>query len=497
MVKRLIVGLDSSTQSTKAIAWSDTGELVAEGRADIPMDTSKKDCCEQNPDDWWEATCTAFKALTSQIDPSLIDGIAISNQRETVGFFDENLKSLHPAIVWLDSRSINEVEELAEAVGLDRLHEISGKPKDIIPSHSRILWFVKNHPEAVPKLFKILNVSSFLGMKLTGECSVSWPSADPTGVFDIEQMDWSPEILAAIGLDKSLFAKSVAPASLVGTVTKAAALQTGLKIGTKLYAGGGDGQCAGLGANAARKGRVYLNLGTAIVTGIWSETSNISNGWRTMTSPTGSGYFLEGVMRAGTYFMDWFVENYIDANADSSIHNKLQVDSEKLEIGTDGLLVCPYLSGCMNPFWNMEAKAAFYGVSPSHSSTHLYRGVMEGLTGDIVRTIFDMRDRGLYVDEIVAVGGGANSALWRKMIVDAAGIPLTISKSLEASALGAGMIAAVGANWFDEFDAAAQIMSASGETYYPDQANHKLWQPLLKRQLVFNQFCCSNDSELT
>ncbi|MEW7009781.1 xylulokinase [Lentilitoribacter sp. EG35] len=497
MVDRLIIGLDSSTQSTKAIAWSDTGELVAEGRADIPMNTPRKNHFEQTPEEWWKATCIALKALTDQIDSSLIDGIAISNQRETIGFFDKNLEPLHPAIVWLDSRSISEVEELTEKIGTDQLHKISGKPKDIIPSHSRILWFVKNHPAKIQNLYKVLNVSSYLGMKLTGECFVSWPSADPSGVFDIKQMDWSSEILDVIGLDKSRFAEPVAPASPIGEINEEAALQTGLKAGTKLYAGAGDGQCAGLGVNAARKGRVYLNLGTAVVTGVWSQTPNISNSWRTMTSPTSDGYFLEGVMRAGTYFMDWFVENYIDCNADNSTYSKLQADGETLPVGTDGLLVCPYLSGCMNPFWNMKAKAAFYGISPFHDSTHLYRGAMEGLTGDIARTIHDMRHQGLPADEIVAVGGGANSALWRKMIVDATGIPLTISKSLEASALGAGMIAAVGANWFDNFDTAAQTMSTNGETYHPDQADHELWQPLLERQLIFNTFCCSNESELT
>ena len=109
---RLVIGLDSSTQSTKAIAWSNTGELIAEGRADIPMAMPQKGYYEQNPEDWWSSACKALRALCTQIDTSLVDGLAISNQRETIGFFDEDLNAVYPAIVWLDNRSISEVHEL-------------------------------------------------------------------------------------------------------------------------------------------------------------------------------------------------------------------------------------------------------------------------------------------------------------------------------------------------------------------------------------------------
>ena len=105
---------------------------------------------------------------------------------------------------------------------------------------------------------------------------------------------WSGTVLDAIGVVSEQFAKPVAPGTLIGEILPQAVEQTGLPRGTHIYAGGGDGQCAALGVNALGKGRVYLNLGTAIVTGSWSETPQISQAWRTMTSPTGAGYILEG-----------------------------------------------------------------------------------------------------------------------------------------------------------------------------------------------------------
>lgn len=492
MKNRLVIGLDSSTQSTKAIAWSMGGELVAEGRADIPMSTPRPGNFEQEPDHWWAAACTALKALCAQIDSRLVDGLAISNQRETMGYFKHDLSPAHPAIVWLDNRSVAEVEELANMIGETRFHEITGKPKDVTPGHSRILWLKKNRPEVMLRAPKIYDVNAYLTFRLTGEAVTSWASADPSGVFNIEKKQWSSTVLVAIGVGADQFARTVAPGKLVGRILPRAAQQTGLPGGTNVYAGGGDGQCAALGVNALGKGRVYLNLGTAIVMGSWSQTTQISKAWRTLTSPTGTGFILEGVMRSGTFFIDWFVDNYVVKNADRATHEALQTAAQALPIGTDGLLVCPFLTGCMNPFWDMNARAAFFGVSSDHYGLHLYRGAMEALTGEIARTISVMRGKGLAINEIIAVGGGANSPLWRQMLVDATNLPMTLSKSLEASSLGAGMIAAVGAGWFDSFEQAAEVMSATGESFRANPVAHKDWQALLDRQQRFNDFCCHN-----
>ena len=91
MKNRLVIGLDSSTQSTKAIAWSAAGDMVAEGRADIPMSTPRRGYFEQDPNAWWAAACTALKEVCAQIDLTCVDGLAISNQRETMGYFNHDL----------------------------------------------------------------------------------------------------------------------------------------------------------------------------------------------------------------------------------------------------------------------------------------------------------------------------------------------------------------------------------------------------------------------
>ena len=477
----LVVGLDSSTQSTKAIAWTRGGEAVAEGRAPIPMAMPAPGFVEQDVEDWWRAACDALRALTSQVDPTRIAGLAISNQRETVAFVDDELKATRPAIVWLDERATEEIPLLTTAFGAERLHAISGKPPDVTPVVYRLSWLRRHEPAAL-EASRILDVHGFLSGRLTGRPTASWTSADPFGLFDIEAKSWSEAILTQLALSAEHFAELARPGTCIGEVTAEAARETGLAPGTAVFAAGGDGQCAGLGVDAVRPGLVYLNLGTAIITGAWSQTPRIGPSWRTMTSPTGDGYFLEGCQRAGAFFINWFVDTFAGGRNDPGVFARLEAAAAALPVGSEGVTVCPYLSGVMDPHWDPQARAGFLGLAAGHGIGHLYRASLEALTLETARCVAAMAEDGLAPERILAVGGGANSALWLRMIADATGLPIALSESLEASSLGAAMSAAVGLGWFDGFAAAAETMSRSGATVLPDASARAAWEALSIRQ---------------
>lgn len=482
MTGDLVVGLDSSTQSTKAIAWNREGHAVAEGRADIPMASPHPGWAEQDVADWWQAATTALNAVTAAVDPSRIAGLAISNQRETVAFVDDDLKAIRPAMVWLDERAMSEVEGFTKLIGKERLHTISGKPADVTPVVYRLAWMRRHAAEDLDRTAKLLDVHGFISGKLTGTATASWTSADPFGVFDIEAKRWSEPVLHALYLSADRFGPLAKPATAIGEVHEIAAAATGLRPGTPVYAAGGDGQCAGLGVDAVRPGIVYLNLGTAIITGAWAPTPQIDLAWRTMTSPTGDGYFLEGVQRAGAFFVNWFIDAFAGGRTDPRVFERLEAEAASLPVGAEGVVVCPYLSGCMDPHWDPAARASFQGLSSHHGVGHVYRACLEALTLESARCIQVMDRRGLAPNRIMAVGGGANSAFWCRMLADATGLPLTVSHSLEASALGAGISAAVGAGWYGGFADAAQAMCRDGATTDPDPAMFQAWQALSTRQ---------------
>ena len=485
-----VIGVDSSTQSTKAIAWDRQGGLLAEGRAPVAMTSPAPDHFEQEPEAWWRAAVAAIRQLGTRIDLGRARGLAISNQRETVGFVDAEGRSVHPAIVWLDGRAHREAEAFSRSFGAEAYLALTGKHADLTPAAYKIAWMRAHEPGRLDRAVHLVDVQGYLALCLTGTLATSWTAADPSGLYDIAGKAWSADVLGRLGLGVERMAPAHPPGTVLGHLHTAAAAETGLPDGLPVIAAGGDGQCAGLGVNAMRAGTCYLNLGTAIITGAWSEGPRTGPHWRTMISPTGKGYFLEGVMRAGTFFADWLVRTLRD-DAGPATFDALAEAAAALPLGSEGVTASPYLSGCMNPHWETRARAAFFGLGASHGPAHLYRATLEALTGEIARTIVAMRGEGVAIDRIVAVGGGAKSGLWRRMLADATGLALTVSPSPEASSLGAAMTAAVALGWHAGFAEAAAAMSGIGPTEAPDRAARAGWDRLMARQDRLNRFACA------
>lgn len=487
MSTALVIGLDSSTQSTKAIAWNESGDAVAIGRADIPMSNPRLDCFEQNPDDWWSACLDSLKGCVSQlksqgIESSAIQGLTITTQRETLGFFDKDGNPTYPAMLWLDERSRKQVEEFPKQFGAEEIHRITGRPPDMTPCLYRFLWLKENEPSIWNRTAHFLDVQAYLVQKLCGgNYRTGWFSADPMGIIDMQTHTWSQPLLDALELDEARLPDLHAPGSQLGTVTKANSELTGLPSGLAIYAGGGDGQCAGLGTNCTSSERAYINLGTAIVSGVWSPEYRYSRSWRTELAAQGEGYIYENCLRSGAFLLNWFVDQFVaHGKADAAVFDKLEQAASQLPIGSDGLLVQPYFSGVMDPHWDTSARGVIMGLSASHNETHIYRAILEAMTLDQVMSTEDMEtvlDHN--IEHYLAIGGGANSALWCQMLADAAGKPVLVSATIEASALGAGMIAAFGAGWFASIGEAAKCMSGNTTTVDPNPALFDRYRELL------------------
>ncbi|ESZ68112.1 xylulokinase [Mesorhizobium sp. L103C119B0] len=479
---RYVVGIDSSTQSVKAIAWTRDGLPAAEGRAPLDISLPRPLHAEQDADQWWVATRTALKAVTAAIDPASIDGVAISNQRETMVLVDEQNRPLAPATLWLDRRAQAMTQELSDVFGAETLHGISGKPVGVIPCLYRLAHMRRHTPELLDKAHLILDVNGFLLRHLTGTSHATWTSADPFGIFDIREKSWSRPLLDHLKIRKNQLPDVLAPGRQAGTIHASAAAETGLREGTPIFAAGGDGHCASLGVNAVRPGIVYLNLGTAVVSGVWAAQPELSRFWRTLISPTGEGYLLESCQRSGAFFLNWFIDNFAGGRSDQRVFAKLDEAAASIPVGSDGVSVCSYLVGCMDPHWDEDARATFTGMAPEHTTAHLYRACLEAITLEFARSLVAVRDKRLATERILAIGGGASNPVWLKMIADSTSIPVTLSLSNEASALGAGIYAAVGAGWYQSLQTAAEGMTRTAGEIEPDLSTASAWAALSARQ---------------
>jgi xylulokinase len=459
--KDVVVGIDSSTTATKAIAWGREGSVAGIGRSPIPLVSPGSNLYEQNPEDWWSSALAALWELLQQVPAARIAALAISNQRETFVPLDAKGVPVRPAIVWLDQRCGAEVDWLTGKVGADRIHRITGKPPDMAPVAYRIAWMLRAEPELFRSTAIFADVHAYLVWRLTGSFQTSWASADPLGLFDMQEKGWSADVMRALELRPEKLPRLAAPCTVVGTVSAAAAARTGLVPGTPVVAGGGDGQAAGLGVNALTPWRAYLNLGTAVVSGTYSKDYRTGAAWRTMGSCSGEGYYYETSLRAGTFLIEWFVRQVCQAaGEDKAIYQRLEAEAASVPIGSGGLLALPYWGAVMTPYWDPQARGCFVGFTGGHRIGHLYRSLLEGIALEqaLVSGMIE-EQTGIRIREFVAIGGGAASDLWCQIMADASGTTVRRSRTVEASSLGAAICAAVGTGWFASAADAAAAMA--------------------------------------
>lgn len=479
----LVLGIDSSTTSTKAIAWDSTGTAVAEGRAVLPLRDLGRGWMEQGVEDWWTGLGDALRDLFRQIDPARVAALSISNQRETVGFLDAAGAEVRPAILWLDERCRADIDLFGRKLPPERFRAITGKTPDPTPAVFSLHWLQRCEPENWRRTAHFVDVLGYLGWRLTGQRLTSWGSADPHGLMDLAGHRYSPEILAVLGLAEDRFFPMVRPGTVVGEVTAAAAAATGLRPGTLVVAGGGDGQASGLGAAILGAGRAYLNLGTAAVSGVWGAGFVTSHAFRTLTSLSGEGYIYELCVRTGAFLTDWSVRQLFGADpaADPGVYDRLEAEAATLGPGADGVLLLPYWSGTMAPFWDPDAGGAVVGLRTGHGRAHYWRAMLESVALDCAMGYAAIDElTGEPVRELLTMGGGARSRLMRQIVADSSGRTVLISSTLEASCLGAGMLAAAGAGWYATPVAAAQAMQGTvTATVEPNPRNLAAYAELL------------------
>jgi sugar (pentulose or hexulose) kinase len=485
----LVIGVDSSTTACKAIAWDRLGNLIAEGRASVETLSPEPTWYEHRAEDWWSALCQSLRSVVAQVGPERIAAMCITHQRETFVPVDENCQPLRNAPLWLDERARAEVAELDRRVGNQSIQQLTGKGPAKIQSLPKLLWLQHHEPDIVRRTYKFLDVHAFLVHHLTGRWLTSVASADPMGVVDMKRNAWAVELMRTLDLDPDRFVDLAPPGTVVGELTSLAAEATGLQAGLPIVAGAGDGQCAGLGANITGPGRVYLNLGTAMVSGAHTDQYVADPAFRTLCSPIAGAYITEEALGGGTFIVSWFVDRFAadlrNVNLTLSPEELLEAAASKVPPGSLGLMVVPYWNAVMPPYWDPHATGVTIGWTGAHRREHFYRAILEGIAfEERLATDAMQRATGNPINEFIVMGGGSRSALWCQIVADIVGKRVTRASTAEATTLGAGILAAAAAGWYPNVREAANAMTRTERSFEPNDATHAAYDRL------FNEVYC-------
>lgn len=480
----LVVAIDSSTQSTKAIIVDTAGTVWATAKRPIPLLTPAMDHYEHDPNLWWNtthATISEVLARLTQRDRDRIGAIGITHQRESFAAFKEDGTALSNGILWLDGRAVDEIAEF----GNSHIHQLSGKPAGVTPAIYKMAWVNKHHPEVFDKADRVVEVHAALTFHLTGHWLTSTAAADSLGLFDIRNRTWSSELLDIAGVKVEQMAHLVPPATSMGTLVKSLQDEWKLPAGVQIISGLGDGQAAGIGAAAVDPGVGYLNMGTAVNTGVESSGYIYNPAFRTHVSGIPNSYVMEVLQSSGSYLADWARGTFGDPNNPGKADiARDDAAAAAIAPGCDGLVTLPYWNAVQSPYWDATARGAMVGWRGTHTRAHLYRSVLESICFEMRRNLDYLESAsGEKITQLRIMGGGTRSEIWRQIMADVTGVPLTVCVADEVSALGAAALAMAGIDAHAghnpdgsaDVAASAKAMAQFGETIEPDTGKHETY----------------------
>jgi len=473
----MIISHDLGTTGDKATLVDETGAVVAAVTETYETDFGPRGKAEQDADAWWRAVCAATRRLGERHPGALgkVEGISFSGQMMGAVLLDGEGAPVRPAIIWADTRSVVQTSALIDAIGMEKGYAITGHRLNPTYSLSKVMWVRDNEPETFARTRKVVLAKDYVVHRLTGVLVTDPSDASSTNAYDQSAKDWSGELIAAAGLEQSLFPEILPSTTVVGTVTAAAARETGLREGTPVVLGGGDGPMAALGAGVldAASG-AYAYLGSSSWVSLAADAPLHDPGMRTMTfnHVIPDRFVPTATMQAGGASLEWIVSTLAPGEGDR--YRQLLGRAAEVGASEDGLYFLPHLLGERSPYWNPKARAVFAGLARHHGPAHLTRAVLEGVAFNLYTGLRAFTENGARIEHVDAIGGAANAGVLLRIFADVWGVPVRRRELAdEATSLGAAIVGGVGTGMFSSFEVARKFAENRAEERPEPAAHHR------------------------
>ncbi|MEH7248118.1 xylulokinase [Neobacillus niacini] len=475
-----VIGIDLGTSAVKIVLVNQAGEVVQEISKGYPLIHEKHGYSEQNPEDWVNQTIEGLSELIGNFDgnPKDIEGISFSGQMHGLVLLDKNHDVLRNAILWNDTRTTVECQDIYEMVGEERLLAITKNPALEGFTLPKILWVRKHEPEIFKKAAVFLLPKDYVRLKLTGKLHMEYSDAAGTLLLDVSKKEWSQEVCELLGLDVGICPPLVESFDEVGLIMPEIAEHTGLWASTRVFAGGADNACGAIGAGILEEGKTLCSIGTSGVVLSYEETAAKDFGGKVHYFNHGApgAFYTMGVTLAAGYSLSWFK----DVFAKNESFDELLGDVGSVPVGSNGLLFTPYLVGERTPHADAAIRGSFIGLDGSHVRKDFVRAVLEGITFSLNESIEIFRSSGKTIDSVISIGGGAKNSDWLQIQADIFNAKIVKLASEQGPAMGAAMLAAYGCRWFTTLKECGDQFLKVDKVYEPNPENVAKYQKLFE-----------------
>jgi xylulokinase len=466
----ILLGIDLGTSAVKVLAVNERGEVVASASEAYPLHQPRAGWSEQDPVDWWRGVQTALKKITSdpQVNTTEIKALSLSGQMHGSVFLDDTHEVIRPPLLWNDTRTFKQCKDISEKIGEDKLLQLVGNPALEGFTLPKLLWLRENEPENYARLETLFLPKDYIVYRLTGRLSTEMSDAAGTLLLDVKNRCWSKQMCEHLEIDPAILPEVLESVNTIGTLTKKAADETGLPEHVKVIAGGADNACSAVGNGIVKEGIVLASLGSSGVVLAHTNEMHLDKLGRihSFNHSVPRSWYLMGVMLSAGLSMSW-LKNDLFATDYETINAK----AASVAPGSEGVIFLPYLSGERTPHRDPKARGVFFGLSGIHKPKHMIRSVFEGVTFGLKDSLVLIRQLGVEPKQIRVTGGGVNSPLWLQMLADVFDNEVVTMQSDEGPALGAALIAGVGADVYGSIEEAVAETVFTGDSIEPLREN--------------------------
>ncbi|MEZ5925825.1 MAG: FGGY-family carbohydrate kinase [Hyphomicrobiaceae bacterium] len=470
---RCYLGIDIGTFESKGVLVAEDGSILASAARPHKMLVPEPGWAEHRPvEHWWNGFTELSQRLIAEarVAPKDIRAVGASAIGPCMLPVDADGAPLMNGVLYgVDTRAAKEIEELTTQIGADRILEVSGNALTSQSVGPKILWLKRARPDLYAKARQFLTSTSYLVHRLTGAYVIDHYTASGTSpLYDPAALAYTDAFAAGITpLDR--LPEPRWTTDVVGGVTAAAAVETGLLAGTPVIAGTVDAAAEALSVGVLAPGDMMLMYGSTIfIIEITAERVQDARLWYAPWLFPGQHAAMSGLATSGT-LTHWFREHFARDLEPSVAVGELLAEAAASPPGARGLVLLPYFSGERTPIHDPHARGVLFGLDLTHGRGDVYRALLEG-NGHATRHILDTyAEIGVPPTTIYAVGGGTKNAVWSGATSDISGRPQVVREKTIGAAYGDAFLAALGVG--DVHREAITDWNPVARTIHPDPSH--------------------------
>ena len=458
-----ILGLDIGTTGCKAVVFDTDGSVLSLAAREYSILTPHPNWAEQDAEQVWQLAWDALREAVAKTPHDPPTAVALSVQGEAIIPVDADGRALRPAILGMDTRTGDENLWLADRFGAESLFRRTGMPLHTINTLPKLLWLKRHDPAVWKVAHQFLLYEDFFLRRLTGRATISHCLASRTQMYDLSAGDWADELLTPCGIERERLAP-LAPDSggIIGSLRSELARGLDIQKELLLASGGHDQACAALGSGVVHPGLAMVSTGTAEVVEVAMASPALNETLRhgnvSVYRHVVPGLYLAMTLNhSGGLLLRWFRDTFCSVEcekAKSTGKDPYDLMLAKAPDKPTGIMVLPHFSGSGTPSLDTSSKGAIIGLTFGADRSAIAKAILEGLTFELRINLDLLREGGVAIDELHAVGGGARSDLWLQLKADICRVPLRVPQVVEAACLGAGLLAATATGLYATLESA-------------------------------------------